>query len=257
MCGCRNANLATVSPSHADGGMKATWSCKQLVGPRGVLPGVPAPAAEQHHPEFGLADQLQVVPAADLVRGLPGQPDRRLDGLGVGIDPVHRQREPQRQAPGPPGEVVGVVGRVPLARPVVDDVQVGGVLLVHRTRHRRFPVQQGGAVERGEQPLVRVHDERVGVLDPVVGGAGRSARTGRPRRRRRPRGTTAGVRAPPRPRPPGRRRCPRWWCPRWPRSRPASPDRRRPRSPPAGRRRSAGDPRRARPAGPSRRSAAC
>ena len=24
VCGCRNANLATVSPSHADGGMKAT-----------------------------------------------------------------------------------------------------------------------------------------------------------------------------------------------------------------------------------------
>ena len=27
VCGCRNANLATVSPSHADGGMKAIWSC--------------------------------------------------------------------------------------------------------------------------------------------------------------------------------------------------------------------------------------
>ena len=26
MCGCRKANLATVSPSHADGGMNATWS---------------------------------------------------------------------------------------------------------------------------------------------------------------------------------------------------------------------------------------
>src|SRR6185437_12269706 len=54
------------------------------------------------------------------------------------------------------------------ARTVVDDVQVGGVLLVHGPGHRRVPVQQRGAVERREQPLVRVHDERVGMLDTVV-----------------------------------------------------------------------------------------
>jgi hypothetical protein len=41
-------------------------------------------------------------------------------------------------------------------------------LPVHRPGQGRVAVQQRRAVERREQPLVRVHDERVGVLDALV-----------------------------------------------------------------------------------------
>ncbi len=76
-------------------------------------------------------------------------------------------------------------------------------------------VEQGGAVERGEQPLVRVDHERVGPLDRRRSAAGRSARPAPRRRRRRRRGTRGRGRRPRRPRRPGRRRCRRWWCRRW------------------------------------------
>ena len=55
---------------------------------------------------------------------------------------------------------------------------------VRRRPLTRIAIQDGRAVERGEQPLVRVHDERVGALDPVEE---------RPNRRRRESG--ASVRA--------------------------------------------------------------
>jgi alpha,alpha-trehalose phosphorylase len=141
---------------------------QQLIRPLRVLRGVPAEPAEQHDAQLGLADELQLRPVPDLRRGLPGQVERGLDRRGVGLGSVYRQREPQRQAPSPPGEVIRVVGRVPLLWRVVDDVEVGGVLRVHRPGEPRVAVEQRGAVERGEQPLVRVHDERVGVLDAVV-----------------------------------------------------------------------------------------
>ena len=54
--------------------------------------------------------------AARCRRRLPGHGQRALDGVGVGARPVGGEREPERQAAGPPGEVDGVVGRVPVAR---------------------------------------------------------------------------------------------------------------------------------------------
>ena len=48
-----------------------------------------------------------------------------------------------------------------------------------RPRHRRSPVEHGGAVERREQPLVRVDHEAVGQLDAGEArpGAGRHHRS--------------------------------------------------------------------------------
>ncbi len=66
--------------------------------------------------------------------------------------------------------MVGVVGGIPLGRLLVDDVQVAGILPVHGPGQRRLAVHQGGAVERREQPLVRIDDERVSMLDPGVRG---------------------------------------------------------------------------------------
>ena len=51
----------------------------------------------------------------------------------------------------------------------MDDVEIGSVLLVHRAGECRIAVKKSGAVERREQPLVRVDHKRVGVLDAVVG----------------------------------------------------------------------------------------
>ncbi len=116
---------------------------------------------------------------ADQLRGVPGQRQAGLDGVGVRLDAVHGEREPERQAAGAPGQVVGVVGGVPLVALGVQHVQVGGVLGVHGTGELRVAVDQRGAVERREQPLVRVDDEGVGVLDAVVAlpdGGGEQAR---------------------------------------------------------------------------------
>ncbi len=43
---------------------------QQLVGPLRVPLGCPAAAAEEHHAQLRLADQLQIVPRPDLGRGL-------------------------------------------------------------------------------------------------------------------------------------------------------------------------------------------
>ena len=84
----------------------------------------------------------------------------------IGVEAVDGQREPQREAPGAPGQVEGVVARVPLlGLPAVQDVEVLGVLGVHRLGQVGLAVDQGGAVEGREEPLVRIDDERVGPLE--------------------------------------------------------------------------------------------
>ena len=71
-----------------------------------------------------------------------------------------------REAARPTREVVRVVGRVPVGRGQ-RRVEVRRQLPVGRERQRRISVQQRARVVRREQPLVRVHDERVGPLDTV------------------------------------------------------------------------------------------
>ena len=95
----------------------------------------------------------------------------------------------------------------------------------------RVAVEQGAAVERREQPLVRVEDERVGLLDPGVLRPQRPGEDARSRRRRRRRGTTSRARGPARRRRRGRRRCRRWSCPRCRRPRRRRTGRPRRRSP--------------------------
>ena len=87
----------------------------QPVGPRVVVLRLPAEPAEQHDAEVGLADQLQLRCRVDQLRGLLGERGCRLDRLPVRVQPVHGEREPQRQPTRPPGQLVGVVRRVPLA----------------------------------------------------------------------------------------------------------------------------------------------
>src|SRR5947208_3278964 len=65
---------------------------------------------------------------------------------------------------GPAGQLDREVGRVPLALDV-HRVEVTGVLGMGGARLRRVAVDQRTRVERREQPLVRIDDERVGLLD--------------------------------------------------------------------------------------------
>ena len=86
--------------------------------------------------------------------------------MAIGVEPVHGEREPQGQAPGAPGQVEGVIARVPLlGLSAVQDVQVLGVLGVHGLGQVGLAVDQGGAVERREEPFVGIHNERVGPLE--------------------------------------------------------------------------------------------
>ena len=73
---------------------------------------------------------------------------------------MHGEREPERQAAGAAGQADRVVGRVPLGG-LGEHVEVAGVLGVRGPGQRRVAVEQGAAVERREEPLVRVDDERV------------------------------------------------------------------------------------------------
>ena len=141
---------------------------QQPVRPRVVVGGVPALPAEQHDTERGLAQQGQVRRQLDLAGDLPRQPQRGLDRIAVRIGPVDHEAEPQRQTAGPARQVVRVVGRVPLVGPVVDGVEVRRLLGVDRPRELRGAVEQGRAVERRVQPLVRVDHEGVGELEAVV-----------------------------------------------------------------------------------------
>ena len=66
------------------------------------------------------------------------------------------------------GQVEGVVARVPLLGVLaVEHLEVLGVLGVDRLGQVGLAVDERGAVEGGEEPLVRVDDERVGPLEAV------------------------------------------------------------------------------------------
>ena len=100
----------------------------------------------------------------------------------------------KRQPAGPSGQVVGVVARVPfLGIVAVEDVEVRGVLGVDRLGQIGLAVDQRGAVEGREQPLVGIDDERVGPFEAGELGPGPRARTAPRRRRHRRCGTTASA----------------------------------------------------------------
>ena len=106
----------TVSPRQEVGHREG-----EAVGQRPVAPGpvvgrapsrpggTAAPTASARSPaRRGRARRMSSAPARVTV-------EADLDRVAVGVGAVGGQREPQRQAPGPAGEVVGVVARVPLA----------------------------------------------------------------------------------------------------------------------------------------------
>ncbi len=142
---------------------------QQLAAPEGVALLVPTLAPKEHHREPDRAHQLDVVHPADHHGRALGQVDRDLDGRLVGVDAVGDEREPERQASGPAREVDGEVRGVPLVVLVVagvQDVEVARLLGQDLSRDRGVAVDQGGAVQGREEPLVGVHDEAVGVAKP-------------------------------------------------------------------------------------------
>ena len=144
----------------------ATPSASSRSRPRAVVVGRPAVRAAPRAPSARARSGARASGRARISSAaLAGDVQRVLDRLGVGARPVRCEREPERQPARPPGEVDGVVGRVP-ARCRLDRVEVAGVLRVGRARQLGPAVQERAAVERREEPLVRVDDERVGALDP-------------------------------------------------------------------------------------------
>jgi hypothetical protein len=110
---------------------KAAWSSRSLRSAALVL-GRPVTPAEQHHRQLWLTNHSEIWTQGDEAarRGL--QVDRGVDGISVGVGAVQCQREPQRQAPGAAGDVVGVVARVPLLGGVgVEYVEEGRFRSVH------------------------------------------------------------------------------------------------------------------------------
>ena len=95
-----------------------------------------------------------------------GHSEGLFDRLGIRAGAVDREREPERKSPGPAAEMVCIVAGVPFAA-LVDRLEVAGLLRVGAPCVVGVPVQQGRAVVRSEEPLVRVHDQGVAVLYPV------------------------------------------------------------------------------------------
>jgi len=78
---------------------------------------------------------------------------------------VRGEREPEGQPARPAAQVDGVVGGIELAPLHV--LEIAGLLGVRRPGQLGVAVEQGAGVERREEPLVRVDDERVAALDAV------------------------------------------------------------------------------------------
>ena len=94
--------------------------------------------------------------------------DPALDRGRVGLGAVDGEREPERDAARAAGQVHPVVGRVVGLLVAVERVLPRRALAVRGAAERRLAVQKRARVERREQPLVRVDDQRVRVLDPRV-----------------------------------------------------------------------------------------
>ena len=152
---------------------------QEAVRPGFVVGPGPAILAEHHDGEFGTTHQFEPLGRLDQVGHLLGHGQHGFDGLPVGVDAVDRHGEPEGEAPGPPGEVVGVVGGVPLLGGVgVHDVEIRGVLGVDGLGQMGLAVEQGGTVERGKQPLVGIDDKRVDQFDSVEAGPDRGREEG-------------------------------------------------------------------------------
>ena len=164
--GLTMAKRVTVSPSCVVGTTKARLA-QQPVRPALVLLRRPPHPAEHHDGGVRLAQQLEVVALLDLGRGVPGDLERALDGRGVGVRAVGGQAEPEGQPAGAPGQPHRVVRGVELGG-LGQHVQVAGLLGVRGPAQLRVAVDQRAAVERREQPLVRVDDEGVAALDAGV-----------------------------------------------------------------------------------------
>src|SRR5450631_1792152 len=153
--------LTFVRGRHHEGELLA----HHLSTPGVVVLGLPAEPPEDHHGQVGLTQRLEIGAPGDLGLRIPGHLKRSYDRRRVGPGPVSGQREPQGQPASPAGQPDRVLGRVPLR--VVEHVEVRSLLCVCPTCQSRLSIQQGTAVIGGEEPLVRVDDEGVGVLDPV------------------------------------------------------------------------------------------
>ncbi len=146
---------------------------EQAVAPRLVVVRVPARTTEQQDAELGLHDQFEMAGIVDQPGTLASDVERSLDRVAVGLGAVGRQAEPERQAAGATRQVMGEVAGVPVVTVAVgvapvQHVEVLGVLRVRGAADVGIAIHQRAAVERSEEPLVRVDDEAVGVFDAAV-----------------------------------------------------------------------------------------
>jgi hypothetical protein len=216
-CPCAGAprrSAGTVSPWNLVGTTSAVpslarsllqaWCCS-TVHPRGGTARSTARVEQQVERRVGV----------DGVGERPGG-GRAVHRIAVGLGAVRGEREPQRQPAGAARQVVGVVARVPVVR--------GRRRRGSRRagcawrRDRRVAIHERGTVVRGEQPLVRVDAEAVGVLDAGERRRPSGAQRGQRRRRRRRAATGRGRRTRRRSRRVRRSRR-RWWCRPWRRRR--------------------------------------
>lgn len=126
---------------------------------------LPADALEHDDAELRAPHEDELVAALDLVGDLLREVDGARDRLAIDGGAVGREGEPEGQAAGAAREVRGEVGRAPVAR-LGQGVEVLGVLRVRAAAEIGVAVDERARVERREQPLVRVDDERVGAFDP-------------------------------------------------------------------------------------------
>ena len=239
--GCRNASRATGSPCQRDGVDERDLLLEQPRRPGVVVGAAPAVAAEQHDRQLGFADQLEVGERARSASAAArAVASTRSIASRYASEPWTASENHSGEPACAAGELVRVVGRVPLVGSSWITSRYDASCVCTARASVGIAVEQRRAVERREQPLVRVDHERVGVLDAVELVRGRSARGARRRRTRRRRASRGhGRGTPPRCRR-GRRRGRRWSCPRWRRPRTPTPGRRRRRARPRASRRSSG-----------------
>ena len=90
--------------------------------------------------------------------------DATADRCSVCIDAVQRQREPDRQPARPTRQLIAEIARVVGIVAGAQHVDVRAVLGVHIARQARLAIHQRARTAGGEQPLVRIDDERVGTI---------------------------------------------------------------------------------------------
>jgi hypothetical protein len=137
---------------------------KQVPAEQRVVVMCPSMALERDDRERWLLNELDVRSAGRFICDLACDLESVLDRCGVRVFAVRGEREPERESAGSPRQMECVVRRIPF-RFIHRAVEIRGALAVSLLRDAGIAIQQRTRVERREQPLVRIDDERVGAFD--------------------------------------------------------------------------------------------